>query len=52
MTFAPLCPFRLAAGEKYARCEKACAWMLGNGLCAVTQIALMLTEKPRGKNNS
>ena len=51
MTFTPLCPFRLAAGEKQARCDKACSWLLGNGRCAIVQIALMLTERPREKNN-
>lgn len=45
MGFTPLCPFRLAAGEEFARCDQTCAWFLGNGRCAVAQIALILTER-------
>ncbi len=47
MGFHQLCPFKLALGERYAACDKNCAWFLGNGRCAVTQIALIMTERKK-----
>jgi hypothetical protein len=45
----PVCPLKMDKSKAVqgltALCDKQCAWLLGNGRCAITQIAIALSEK-------
>jgi hypothetical protein len=48
--FGPLCPLKFektAIQGPGASCDDKCAWKLGNGRCAIAQIAINLSEKKK-----
>jgi hypothetical protein len=44
-----ICPFKLIAtsGHVSLECESNCEWLLDNGRCAITEIAIRLLEKEK-----